>query len=296
MKIGIIPNINKPDILNVVSKCVEDIYNNGIEYTISSSLIKYEKDFNSLLKKSKFLPDEELIKSSNLVLSIGGDGTMLTTAYLLRNYSTPLLGVNIGKLGFLAELDTDSFNSFIGEIKNKTFIVEERMALIGRSDKNDDDGLYAINDIVIDKGPWQKMIELTIKVDDDYVSTFSADGIVIATPTGSTGYSLSTGGPIVNPTAKVIALSPIAPHTLNMRPLVLSSDQKITIMVNSPHEKIQVSCDGQRVYTYSSPATIFIQKSDQPVKLVHSSKTNYFEILRNKLYWGLDVRKSNNSK
>lgn len=296
MKIGIIPNINKPDILNVVSKCVEDIYNNGIEYTISSSLIKYEKDFNSLLKKSRFLPDEELIKSSNLVLSIGGDGTMLTTAYLLRNYSTPLLGVNIGKLGFLAELDTDSFNSFIGEIKNKTFIVEERMALIGRSDKNEDDGLYAINDIVIDKGPWQKMIELTIKVDDDYVSTFSADGIIIATPTGSTGYSLSTGGPIVNPTAKVIALSPIAPHTLNMRPLVLSSDQKITIMVNSPHEKIQVSCDGQRVYTYSSPATIFIQKSDQPVKLVHSSKTNYFEILRNKLYWGLDVRKSNNSK
>ncbi len=296
MKIGIIPNVTKPDILNVVSRCVEDIQKNDLEYVVSDSMLKFEKEFNALLKKSKFLTDDELIKTSDFVLSIGGDGTMLTTAYLLRNYSTPLLGINIGKLGFLAEFDIEIFDSFINEIKSKTYIVEERMALVGRSEHNKQDELYAINDIVIDKGPWQKMIELTIKVDDDYVSTFSADGIVIATPTGSTGYSLSTGGPIVNPKANVIALSPIAPHTLNMRPLVLSSDQKITIIVNSPHEKIQVSCDGQRVYTYSSPAAIYIQKSDKPVNLVHSSKTNYFEILRNKLYWGLDVRKTNNSK
>ncbi|MEW6196197.1 MAG: NAD(+)/NADH kinase [Bacteroidota bacterium] len=296
MKIGIIPNVTKPDILNVVSRCVEDIRKNDLEYVVSNSMLKFEKDFNPLLKKSKFLKDEELIQTSDFVLSIGGDGTMLTTAYLLRNYSTPLLGVNIGKLGFLAELDVESFDSFIDEIKAKTYTIEERMALIGKSEHNRNDELYAINDIVIDKGPWQKMIEMTIKVDNDYVSTFSADGIVIATPTGSTGYSLSTGGPIVNPKANVIALSPIAPHTLNMRPLVLSSDQRVTIIVNSPHEKIQVSCDGQRVYTYSSPAIIYIQKSDKPVNLVHSSKTNYFEILRNKLYWGLDVRKTNNSK
>lgn len=296
MKIGIIPNVTKPDILNVVSRCVEDIRKNELEYVVSNSMLKFEKDFNPLLKKSKFLKDEELIQTSDFVLSIGGDGTMLTTAYLLRNYSTPLLGVNIGKLGFLAELDVESFDSFIDEIKAKTYTIEERMALIGKSEHNRNDELYAINDIVIDKGPWQKMIEMTIKVDNDYVSTFSADGIVIATPTGSTGYSLSTGGPIVNPKANVIALSPIAPHTLNMRPLVLSSDQRVTIIVNSPHEKIQVSCDGQRVYTYSSPAIIYIQKSDKPVNLVHSSKTNYFEILRNKLYWGLDVRKTNNSK
>ncbi|MBI1936789.1 MAG: NAD(+)/NADH kinase [Ignavibacteriales bacterium] len=295
MKIGIIPNISKTDILRIVTDIINDIRKYDFEYLLSDKLKKFEDQFNGTLKQSNFLPESELVKSSDMVLSLGGDGTMLSSAFQVRNYSTPLVGVNIGKLGFLAEFDLDSFNDFLGEIKSGKYIIEERMALIGKVKGVDGSDLYAINDIVIDKGPWQKMIELTIKIGDDYVSTFSADGIIVATPTGSTGYSLSAGGPIVAPTAKVIALSPIAPHTLNMRPLVVSSDQKIMINVKSPHEKIQVSCDGQRVYSYPSPTTVYIEKSSQPVKLVHSSRTNYFEILRNKLYWGLDVRKSNNS-
>lgn len=295
MKIGIIPNISKTDILRIVTGIINDIQKFELGYLLSDRLKKFEDQFNGTLKQSTFLPENELVKSSDMVLSLGGDGTMLSSAFQVRHSSTPLVGVNIGKLGFLAEFDLDSFNDFLGEIKNGKYIIEERMALIGKVKGAEESDLYAINDIVIDKGPWQKMIELTIKIGDDYVSTFSADGIIVATPTGSTGYSLSAGGPIVAPTAKVIALSPIAPHTLNMRPLVVSSDQKIMINVKSPHEKIQVSCDGQRVYTYPSPATIYIERSSQPVKLVHSSKTNYFEILRNKLYWGLDVRKSNNS-
>lgn len=295
MKIGIIPNISKTDILRIVTGIINDIQKFELGYLLSDRLKKFEDQFNGTLKQSTFLPENELVKSSDMVLSLGGDGTMLSSAFQVRHSSTPLVGVNIGKLGFLAEFDLDSFNDFLGEIKNGKYIIEERMALIGKVKGAEESDLYAINDIVIDKGPWQKMIELTIKIGDDYVSTFSADGIIVATPTGSTGYSLSAGGPIVAPTAKVIALSPIAPHTLNMRPLVVSSDQKIMINVKSPHEKIQVSCDGQRVYTYPSQATIYIERSSQPVKLVHSSKTNYFEILRNKLYWGLDVRKSNNS-
>lgn len=293
--IGIIPNIDKPDILNILSKIIEDLRKNNLPYLISDTILKYRDKFSSLLLESKYLSQDELIKSSDFVISIGGDGTMLSTAFAVRNSSTPILGVNIGKLGFLAEFDIDSFSEFIPEIKSKNYVIEERMALIGSIEEASSFDLYAINDIVIDKGPWQKMIELTVKVDDDYVSTFSADGVIIATPTGSTGYSLSTGGPIVNPRADVITLSPIAPHTLTMRPLVLSSKQKISVIVKSPHQKIQVSCDGQRVHTYNSPSNINILKSAQPFRLVHSSKTNYFEILRNKLYWGLDVRKSNNS-
>jgi NAD+ kinase len=293
--IGIIPNIDKPDILNILSKIIEDLRKNNLTYLISDSILKYRDSFSSLLAESKYLSQNELIKSSDFVISIGGDGTMLSTAFAVRNSSTPILGVNIGKLGFLAEFDIDSFSEFIPEIKSNKYVIEERMALIGSIEEASSFELYAINDIVIDKGPWQKMIELTVKVDDDYVSTFSADGVIIATPTGSTGYSLSTGGPIVNPRADVITLSPIAPHTLTMRPLVLSSKQRISVIVKSPHQKIQVSCDGQRVYSYNSPSNINILKSAQPFRLVHSSKTNYFEILRNKLYWGLDVRKSNNN-
>lgn len=293
--IGIIPNIDKPDILNTLTKIIEDLIKNDLSFVISDPILKYRDRFNKQLAESKFLPQDELIKSSDFVISIGGDGTMLATAYIVRNSATPILGVNIGKLGFLAEFDIQSFSEFIPEIKTKNYIIEERMALIGSIEEASSYELYAINDIVIDKGPWQKMIELTIKVDDDYVSTFSADGIIIATPTGSTGYSLSTGGPIVNPLADVITLSPIAPHTLTMRPLVISSRQRISIIVKSPHQKIQVSCDGQRVHSYNSPSNINILKSAQPFRLVHSSRTNYFEILRNKLYWGLDVRKTNNS-
>jgi NAD+ kinase len=296
MILGIIPNIYKPEIINVLSGIINDLNFHKMKFYVSKSLLKHRGDLKNIISESSLIEDEELIKKSDMVISIGGDGTMLHTAYEVRNYSTPILGVNIGKLGFLAEFDLNSFGEFINEIKENNYIIEERMALVGFVNEESDGKLYAINDIVIDKGPWQKMIELTVKVDDDYVTTFSADGIILATPTGSTGYSLSTGGPILSPSADVIVLSPIAPHTLTMRPLVISSNQKTSIIVNSPHEKIQVSCDGQRVFTFPSQTKIDIEKSNKPVRLVHSSKTNYFEILRNKLYWGLDVRLANNSK
>lgn len=293
MIIGIIPNTSKSDILGIVKKIIIQLKQNGFEFILSESLLKYKNEFESGVK---FLSYADLSKNCDMLVSIGGDGTMLNTAFEVRNSSTPIIGVNFGKLGFLAEFDLNSFSELLHDIKIKNYTIEERMALVGSSNGKNNNELYAINDIVIDKGPWPKMIELTIKVDDDYVSTFSADGLIIATPTGSTGYSLSTGGPIVNPKADVITLSPIAPHTLTMRPLVISSTQKITVMVNSPSEKIQVSCDGQRVNFFNSPAQLTIEKNKQPVRLIHSNRTNYFEILRNKLYWGLDVRKSNNSK
>ncbi|PKL84190.1 MAG: hypothetical protein CVV24_01065 [Ignavibacteriae bacterium HGW-Ignavibacteriae-3] len=289
MTIGIIPNISKSEILDIVIKIIGQIHQNGFDCILSDSLLQYEK---KLKDDSIFLSHDDLGKRCDMVVSIGGDGTMLNTAYEMRHSSTPIIGVNFGKLGFLAEFDLAGFTEFLHDLKTKNYVIEERMTLLGECCGEE---LYAINDLVIDKGPWPKMIELTVKVDDDYVATFSADGLIVATPTGSTGYSLSTGGPIVNPKADVITISPIAPHTLTMRPLVISSNQKVSVIVNSPSEKIQVSCDGQRVVFFDSPAVINIQRSGQSVRLVHSNRTNYFEILRNKLYWGLDVRKSNNS-
>lgn len=142
------------------------------------------------------------------------------------------------------------------------------------------------------------MIELAVWVDGEYVTTLDADGLIIATPTGSTGYSISTGGPIVSPKADVITLSPISPHSLTVRPLVLPSNQEIVIRANSLYKEISVSCDGQRVYVYPPPLEIKIKKSERSLKIIHSSLTNYFETLRNKLLWGVDVRKSsiNNSE
>lgn len=296
MKIGILPNIDKPDILNIVKKIVGEIRRHEIGLAVGRDFMKFKDEFGDTLASAEFLSNEEISRNCDMVLSIGGDGTMLHTAYEVRGSSTPILGLNIGKLGFLAEFDMKSFSEFLKDVKSKNYIVEERMALVASCCESKEENLFAINDMVIDKGPWSKMIELTIKVDDDYVSTFSADGIIVATPTGSTGYSLSAGGPIVSPKSDVITLSPIAPHTLTMRPLVLSSKQKISIIVNSPIDKIQISCDGQRVNYYTPPVTVNIRKSETSVKLVHSNNSSYFEILRDKLYWGLDVRKNSNSR
>lgn len=294
MIIGIIPNITKSEVNEIIERIVSEIINNGLDYVLSDSILNTSADLLKKFDSSKIVTLEKLSSISDMVVSIGGDGTMLNTAYSVRGSGTPILGVNFGKLGFLAEFDIESFSEFMCDVKTNNYIVEERVALIGTS-AGISESLYAINDLVIDKGSWSKMIELTVFVDDEYVTTFSADGIIVATPTGSTGYSLSTGGPIVNPQADVITLSPIAPHTLTMRPLVISDRQKITIKVNSQYDTIQVSSDGQRVNFIKPPATIYIEKSDKPVKLVHSKKNNYFETLRKKLFWGLDIRQPNNS-
>jgi NAD+ kinase len=296
MTVGIIPNIGKENILEIVKILIGKLKVNGLNYILSESLIEFKSSFNSELNSSSFMDHISLAAKSDIIVSIGGDGTMLHTAYDARKSNTPMLGVNFGKLGFLAEFDINSIDDFIKNLKKKKYIIEERIALEAVCKKSPETELYSINDLVIDKGRWPKMIELTVTVDDDYVTRFSADGIIIATPTGSTGYSLSTGGPIVSPKADVITMSPIAPHTLTMRPLVLDSRQRIKIRVDSPHTTVQVNCDGQRVNYFEPPVDLEVYKSKDPIRLVHASSTNYFDILRKKLLWGLDLRSNANNK
>lgn len=290
MTIGILPNITKEKILTVVSFLAEKLLENGFDYIISENILDNHKELPDNLKNSRFLATEDLFKSCDMVASVGGDGTMLHTAYLARECNTPIMGINFGKLGFLAEFDSNSIDSALKEIKLGQYVIEERMVLDGECSLCHGEKLFAANDIVIDKGGWPKMIDIALKVNNDYVTTFAADGLVLATPTGSTGYSLSTGGPIVSPDADVIAVSPISPHSLTIRPLILSSDKKISVKVSSHHTSIQINCDGQRVYNFVPPVDILIYKSQRKVRLVHTFSTNYFKILREKLFWGLDVR------
>ena len=295
MTIGIIPNTTKPEILDICRLFIDKLKERKFDYCISDTIEELDSNFINEAGEEHFLSNNELTAKSDMLISLGGDGTMLNTAFEAKESGTPLIGVNLGKLGFLAEFDVNHIDKLIDAIKNEEYEIEERMALEAHCKDSLNEKLYAVNDFVIDKGRWPKMIELTIKVDDEYVSTFSADGLIVATPTGSTGYSLSTGGPIVSPKAHAITLSPISPHTLTMRPLVLSSDQKITIKATSLHTSIQVNCDGQRVHYYEPPLTMEIVKSTNPIRLAHTKDTNYYEFLRNKLLWGLDVRNTNNN-
>ncbi len=292
MKLGIIPNISKENIIEVVELFLSKLEARDFICTFSKEFKELVKG-NELFDKYQFLLDDELFSDADLIVSIGGDGTLLTSSYSGRNYGTPILGINFGKLGFLAEYEINNLDKFIDELEKGEYKIEERMTLCGECVNGEEGTLFAINDIVIDKGHWPKMIELELRIDDEYVSTFSADGIIISTPTGSTGYSLSVGGPIVNPLAKVITISPISPHTLTMRPLVIGDNQKVTVIVKSEHDKIHVNCDGQRVSHYQSSKKFTIYSSKTPIKLLRTKSTSYYSILRNKLYWGIDVRKSN---
>jgi NAD+ kinase len=296
MTIGIIPNTSKYNILEILSLFTKKLSSYGFDFIISESILIRNENLDAELKDYLYKPVDEVFKKSDMVVSIGGDGTMLTSAHLSLDYETPILGLNIGKLGFLAEYDIPDIDVLLNDLKNKEYTVDERIVLEGNCLSSEKEKFFSINDIVIDKGSWPKMIEISVRVDENYVTTFYADGIILATPTGSTGYSLSTGGPVVDPKADVITLSPISPHSLTMRPIVLASSQKIYLTVKSQHKEINVNCDGQRVQNYKPPVDLVVYKSNKKVRLVRTNSINYFKILREKLYWGLDVRKNSSGK
>lgn len=291
MKVGISPNYSKKGISDFIEILVLKLKEANIDIAISKSTFKIKNLPENFCDEFEMLEEEKLASNSDVLISLGGDGTLLQTAYKSRKSNTPILGINFGKLGFLAEYDTTNIDDLIRYLKSENLEIQTRVAL--EAECKTCDNLYAINDIVIDRGRYPKMIEITIEIDDKYVATFSADGIIIATPTGSTGYSLSTGGPIVNPQTDVITLSPISAHTLSMRPLVISSNQKIVLKAISQFDNVQIICDGQRVHFIQSPMEITIRKSKHDLKLVSNKDKQYYEILRKKLHWGFDVRLNN---
>lgn len=290
--IGIIANTTKKDTFSVVSELVLKFRKNGFDFLLNEDIKTSKHLLTQKVEADKFLNADKLSRRSDVIISIGGDGTMLASAYYAQFYNKPIFGVNLGKLGFLVDANADQLDILIEELKTGKYSIDERMIIEGQCIGHRVEKLYAINDIVIDKGGWPKMIELTITVDGEYVTTFAADGLIIATPTGSTGYSISVGGPIVSPGADVITLSPVSPHSLTMRPIVLSSGQEIKVRAESFHKDVHVNCDGQRVFAFTPPLELKVTKSKRPLKLVHTSFTSYFETLRNKLHWGIDLRKN----
>ena len=229
MTIGIIANINKPKVVEVVSNFVRKLKANGMSFLISDALLVKKDLLTEKTNKSNFVNDDKLCKNSDIIISIGGDGTMLATAFKAQFHNTPVLGVNLGKLGFLVEANVNQMDIFIDEMKTGNYEIEERMIIESQCCGHILEKLYAINDFVIDKAGWPKMIDINIAVDSEYLTTFAADGLIISTPTGSTGYSLSVGGPIVSPKTDVIILSPISPHSLTVRPIVFPGNEEITI-------------------------------------------------------------------
>ncbi|TLY27168.1 MAG: hypothetical protein E6K56_11875 [Ignavibacteria bacterium] len=291
MRVGILGNANKPVIGAVTGELVGYLRRNGISFVVEDELAKlYGEDAHSApLLKTEMCPRGDLPDRCDFLITLGGDGTMLSAAHVVGSRGVPILGVNLGKLGFLAEVPVEDLYPCLDEIRAGKYLLEERMVLEARN-THDDSCYSSLNEVVVDRGISPRVIQLETLVNDQYLVTYAADGIIVATPTGSTGYSLASGGPIVVPGSGVITVTPISPHTLSARPVLVPDSSVIRISVKSALKPVHLTADGQLEGFYDTPAEFTVRRADYTVKLVKRLNRNYFDLLRAKLLWGRDLR------
>lgn len=223
-------------------------------------------------------------KNLDILIALGGDGTILRTARKIYEFNTPILGVNIGHLGFLASVELAELSEAIGKLKAKEFRVAERMMIkVTIPDKDKDNAHVALNDIVITKGTFSRMITFDLYIDDSFYIRYKADGIIISTPTGSTAYSLSAGGPIIYPTLNLINLTPICPNSNGVKTMILDDHNKITLKINSNGDNVFLSCDGELELETSKYNEMIIEAEKEKCKLIEFNDYDYFKILRKKI-------------
>ncbi len=259
-----------------------------------------EKEFFSLLKLNKvvlknykdFKVYTKLDDTFDLLISIGGDGTILRAITYVRDSEIPIIGINTGRLGFLATIQADEIENALVSIFNKDYRISERTLLqIETYPKNKDleELNFALNEIAVSRKNTTSMITVETQLDDEYLTSYWADGLIISTPTGSTGYSLSCGGPVITPGANSIVLTPIAPHNLNARPLVIPDKTEIKLKVSGREDNYLVSLDS-RIATLQNNTTILVKKADFKIKMIELKNESFLRTLRKKLLWGEDKR------
>lgn len=242
-----------------------------------------------------FYDTQEIGLHADMIISLGGDGTMLAAARQYAEQGIPILGVNLGRLGFLADLSVDKLASEIADIINGRHQIEHRSMLDVSVAHHDGtvSRAVALNDAVIHKTEMARMIEVSAYVDQHFVTNYRADGLIISTPTGSSAYALSSGGPLVFPTQRALLMVPISPHALTQRPVVLDGDSHIQITLESRNDShVSITCDGQIVLPISKGETFSVKAYEHPLILLHPESYNYFSILRSKLGWGVNPTNS----
>jgi NAD+ kinase len=290
MKFGIIGNLDKPELSKVVALLVSQLDRSGMEYTLETSLATLLEKNGVHFKLKKTGTREQCYKDVDMLVAFGGDGTMLAAARSVGAAGTPILGVNLGKLGFLAELAPEELQEAIGEVLAKKYVVEKRLVLQATVSASPGSVLHGLNDVVVDKSRSSRMINVDVYINDVFAVTYRGDGLIISTPTGSTAYALSSGGPIVTPTSGVIGITPVSPHTLSGRPLIIPDTDTIRVVAQTHSDEILISVDGQEEAVLKPPAEVNIRKASHTVNLVKRVSRSYFDVLRAKLLWGRDAR------
>lgn len=241
-------------------------------------------------KKETFNSYESLKENADFMLSIGGDGTLLKAVTFVRESNIPIMGINTGRLGFISSISAGQIDDAINDILKGNFKINER-ALLELTTENNlfKDKNFALNEVAISKKDTSSMIRIDAFVDDEFLNTYWADGLVISTPTGSTGYSLSCGGPIIMPGTNNIIVTPNAPHNLNVRPIVLNDTSVLKLKVDDRDQLALVSLDS-RSRAFDSDTELLIKKANFKIKLIQPQDNSFTSTIRNKLMWGLDKR------
>jgi NAD+ kinase len=286
-RIGIVAKKNKPEVVTIASHLVEWLGTRKIK-------IYLEGEFGKLLPAApsgehwKSVERGEIPDHVEMIIVLGGDGTLLSVARQVWNKNIPILGVNLGGLGFLTEITLDELYPVLERIIQDDFATQEREVLnagVIRSRKRIAE-FIVLNDAVINKGALARIIDLETTINGEYLSTFRSDGLIISTPTGSTAYNLSAGGPIVYPSLHTIIITPICPHTLTIRPIIIPDDVKIRALLKSRDEEVTLTLDGQQGFALKFEDVVEVEKAEGRILLIKSPYRQYFELLREKLKWG----------
>ncbi len=237
-----------------------------------------------------FSTKEELVKEADILLSLGGDGTLLDTLQIVGNSQIPILGINIGHLGFLTSVGRDGISNLLEELKAKNYEIENHSILKVDDKKSNINDKFALNDICLRSAKAGELLDISIYIDEEFLATYTADGVIITTPTGSTAYNMSAGGAIISPKSSCIGITPICPHNLTFRPIIIPDDSNIRLEVKEENENLIIYVDSQ-CFPAISPFSVSIQKADFKLKLIRMNNQSFFSAIRKKLMWGTYIRR-----
>jgi len=286
MRIGIAGNRNKPHAAEAIRRFIQFAHKRDLALCFDQNLV-------SLIGRDRARPSYPLRKLGghcDMVVAFGGDGTLLSTANEVSLSGVPILGVNLGGLGFLAEVPLQEMEESVDDLCAGRYEIIERMMLkvtARRGSRNKT--FHALNDVVIDKGTTPRLILVDVCVDRTYLNTYRCDGIVIATPTGSTAYSLSAGGPLLMPTMKAMIVTPICPHSLTVRPIVLAEGGILRLRILQQEKPAQINIDGRNRFSMHPQDVLEISRAERTVRWVATQRRDFFTLLRSKLNWGIDL-------
>lgn len=292
MKVAIFGQYYQNDTRPIIKDIFVFFNRNNVELVIEENFLKILYQEEIVAKQyNTFATHHDLDSSIDILISIGGDGTILRAATFVRDSGIPILGVNAGRLGFLAKVQKENIESFLQVVLEKKYTISERTLLsMDSNPPNADIEInFAMNEVSVSRKDTTSMITIETYLNNEYLNSYWADGLIISTPTGSTGYSLSCGGPILTPEVKGLVITPIAPHNLNARPLVIPDDTEIKLKVSGREEQYLVSLDS-RIASVSNNAELIIRKTPFKINMVEIPEETFLKTLRNKLLWGEDKR------